>query len=229
MFRIIHPNRWFIWTIALIVMIFIVVWGAVERYAIEQETETAGQNSLLGRETSKLDTTGWKTYRNEEYGFEFKYPVDWSEDTTNTEILLDIYKTSSYTRNLGHGMPLYPSDYSGILVMLRDNEARKPLKEWVQNWNDYFQLGQSIDKAIKISGHDAIQSLAPSIINEEEKSVYVFLANDKILDFSAAYGGNGSGIGDETDPAGQGKLAKERAYSTLDKILSTLTFFEPKR
>ena len=37
MFRIIHPNRWFIWTISLIVMIFIVVWGAIQRYAIEQE------------------------------------------------------------------------------------------------------------------------------------------------------------------------------------------------
>ena len=57
-------------------MIFIVVWGAIQRYAIEQETEITGQNSLLGRETSKLDTTGWKTHRNEKYGFELKYPPE---------------------------------------------------------------------------------------------------------------------------------------------------------
>ena len=95
MFRIIHPNRWFIWTIALIVMIFIVVWGAVERYAIEQETETAGQNSLLGRETSKLDTTGWKTYRGENFGLvnsvglelpglELRYPPEWKVESSES-------------------------------------------------------------------------------------------------------------------------------------------------
>lgn len=35
--EILHPNRWFVWTIALVFAVFLVVWGAVERYSIEQE------------------------------------------------------------------------------------------------------------------------------------------------------------------------------------------------
>lgn len=83
MFRIIHPNRWFIWTIALIVMIFIVVWGAVERYAIEQEYSYTGDEIYysvrLHKKTSPsaVDTSSWKTYRDEEYGFELQYPQEW--------------------------------------------------------------------------------------------------------------------------------------------------------
>ena len=65
-------------------MVFIVLIGAIWQFIYEQEriapeNQTAGKPQL--RHTmSKLDTTGWKTYRNEEHGFEFKYPGEWSFD-----------------------------------------------------------------------------------------------------------------------------------------------------
>ena len=43
--------------------------------------------SLRGGE-GELDLTGWKTYRNEGYGFEFKYPENLNEYRTKNEIRL---------------------------------------------------------------------------------------------------------------------------------------------
>ncbi|MFA6215152.1 MAG: hypothetical protein WC768_01115 [Patescibacteria group bacterium] len=34
-------------------------------------------NTNIATTTEEIDISDWKTYRNEEYGFEFKYPEDW--------------------------------------------------------------------------------------------------------------------------------------------------------
>ncbi len=36
---------------------------------------------------SKIDTSNWKTYRNEEYGFEVRYPEEWRVNEVNKNII----------------------------------------------------------------------------------------------------------------------------------------------
>lgn len=74
MFRIIYPNRWFIWAIVACLVVGVLVWWQIVLYSLDQELA----NILVPEPHRKValtgvDTTGWKTYRNEKYGFEFKY------------------------------------------------------------------------------------------------------------------------------------------------------------
>jgi hypothetical protein len=56
MFRVIHPNRWFFWAIALPVIVGIAAWGAAERLGIDEDS--AGQDfaaiSLLRNSRSNI-------------------------------------------------------------------------------------------------------------------------------------------------------------------------------
>ncbi|OGZ99269.1 MAG: hypothetical protein A3C07_00440 [Candidatus Sungbacteria bacterium RIFCSPHIGHO2_02_FULL_47_11] len=59
--------------IALLVIILAILAGATGYYLIQiQSTKLEIQKEDVGSET-----VNWKTYRNEKYGFEVKYPEDW--------------------------------------------------------------------------------------------------------------------------------------------------------
>jgi hypothetical protein len=64
--------------IALLVVIVIGVMG-ISAYWLQG---TKGQQKELTPslpQAPEIDTSGWKTYRNEKYGFEFKYPKEFDE------------------------------------------------------------------------------------------------------------------------------------------------------
>lgn len=85
MFKKVFLDHWIDWTIAIIVMVFIVVYGAIVQYTIEQNSDIASNDisnpikppqnttSSLG-----IDTINWKTYKNYKYNYKFKYPPSYS-------------------------------------------------------------------------------------------------------------------------------------------------------
>jgi hypothetical protein len=52
-----------------------------EKYSLDQKKEIFNRIVSTFKFTETADTAGWKTYKNKEYGFEFKYPNDWQSIT----------------------------------------------------------------------------------------------------------------------------------------------------
>jgi len=71
--------------------------------------------------TEEIDTSNWKTYRNEEYGFEFKYPGEWVIEEKNSDIL--------FWRNIEKNQEINYEIGAPLVLNIKKIDSRS-IKDW---------------------------------------------------------------------------------------------------
>lgn len=162
------PNRWFIWAIIGIVVIGIGILGYMQ-YVISEINNDALANKFVSIPQEKLTddeiTSGeiiaeitasektvmsdWKTYQNEEYGFEIKYP--------------SYYDVYGLKRGAGNGRHQPPS-VGDDKIILSNSNTEKPGRDFNiyialdQSKIDWIYVWETKSKEVNMKGHGEASS-----------------------------------------------------------------------
>ena len=195
-----------------------VVVGGLSYWAIQRGVEEIEENSAriqeagIKKEVSEIDTSNWKTYVNEKYGYSLKVPEGWEEIRVNSKSII-------FKKTFKEFSPQVKVE-GEVIVDVFSNEEKLSLRDWIDK-ND--QQEESSVKSIKETELGGYKGLKRIIVLEldglEYKDIYIQIDN-LIYDIQPNVLAR---FPDE-------QLEKEYVYlisqsnQTIEKVLETLNF-----
>lgn len=125
-----------------------------------------------GSETTVIDTSDWKTYRSEEYGFEVKYPLEWEASPNGTAIAIYNPANSHPESELIH-----PDINIGILT----NSSKLPLHEFVTKLNGGWYANYDLDERIIDARPGILADTAGRVPRVPAVAVFVDIGNQVVV------------------------------------------------
>ena len=157
-------------------------------------------NSVEDNDISEIDISNWKTYRNEEFGFEIKYPEDWS-------ISVGEYEPRWHETVLGRVVisgSIEDSFYAPLSITIRSNGEKLSIEEWYQK--NYPKDDSSRLQEVKFDKTNGIRKLS---LWDDGLDGFYFSNEDKIYSVS---------IVDLQENAGNQIMMNEKLLSTFEFI-----------
>lgn len=140
----------------------------------DTNTVVSNQNTNV-EQGSEINTSDWQTYTNEEYGFSFKYPKDWTLKESATSVALN-------------SPDLVGSTYANSLTIKVTENDFDSQKKQIEN-SDLIDGNLSLSRfnddveELNINDLDAKVGTHSTAIGLNEKYYFISLSNDKALYF----------------------------------------------